>query len=78
MEWRPRWIRFRGLCVQNVLWLDDKAPASPDCAGGSKSGVLGEGEGLGWAPEVGDTGEDECPLGVVLAIWYGEGSTSHG
>lgn len=51
-----------GRDVQNVLWLDDQAPASPDCAGGGQGGVLGKGEGLGWAPEVRDTGEDECPL----------------
>lgn len=51
--------------AQNVLGLDDHAPARPDGAGGREGGVLREGEGLGWAPEVGDAGEDEGPLGCV-------------
>lgn len=51
-----------GRDVQNVLWLNDQAPTSPDGTGGGQGSVLGQGEGLGWAPEVGDTGEDECPL----------------
>lgn len=48
--------------VQNVLGLDDQAPACPDCAGASKSSVLGKREGLCWACEVGNTGKNEGPL----------------
>lgn len=45
-----------------VLGLDDHAPASPDETGAGQGKVLGEGELLGGACEVGDTGKDESPL----------------
>lgn len=45
-----------------VLGLDDEAPAGPDDAGGRQGGVLREGELLGGAGKVGDTGEDKSPL----------------
>lgn len=53
---------------QNVLGLDDQAPASPDCTGGSKGSVLGEREGLCWACEVGNTSKDEGPLVRVSCV----------
>lgn len=45
-----------------VLGLDDEAPAGPDEARGRQGAVLGEGEFLGGAGKVGDSGEDERPL----------------
>lgn len=51
---------------QVVLGLDDEAPAGPDEAGGGQGTVLGEGEFLGGAGEVGDAGEDEGPLLVFI------------
>lgn len=47
---------------QVVLGLDDEAPAGPDETGGGQGAVLLQGELLGRAGEVGDTGEDEGPL----------------
>lgn len=55
-------IRSRLKSVQDVSGLDDQAPASPDGSGGHQGGVLGEGEFLGRAVEVGDTGDDQSPL----------------
>lgn len=48
---------------QVVLWLDDETPAGPDGTGGGQGAVLSEGELLGWAIEVGNTRDDEGPLG---------------
>lgn len=48
--------------IQVVLRRDDHAPAGPDGTGGHKGTVLGQGELLSGALEVGDTGDDECPL----------------
>lgn len=48
--------------VQNVPGLDDQTPACPNCAGGGECCVLGKGERVSWAREVGDAGEDESPL----------------
>jgi hypothetical protein len=47
---------------EKVAGLDDEAPASPDQAGGSQSGVLGEREVLCGTSEIGSTCEDETPL----------------
>jgi hypothetical protein len=47
---------------EQVAGLDDEAPASPDQAGGSQSGVLREGEVLCGTGEIGGAGEDETPL----------------
>ena len=58
-----KWGRGRG-DVQNVLRLNDQAPTSPDRTGSGQGCVLSEGKRLGWAPEIGDTREDECPLCV--------------
>lgn len=63
--------------VQNVLRLDDQAPACPDSAGASEGSVLGKGEGLCWACEVGNTSKDEGPLirvsCVIKRYWYRRG-----
>lgn len=45
-----------------VLRGDDEAPARPDGAGGGEGGVLGQGELVGRAGEVTDSGEDEGPF----------------
>lgn len=50
---------------QHVLGLDNQAPTSPDEARGGQGAVLGEGELLGGAGEIGDTGEDKSPLRSV-------------
>lgn len=47
---------------QVVLGLDDEAPAGPDETRGGQGAVLLQGELLGGAGEVGDTGEDKGPL----------------
>lgn len=47
---------------QVVLGLDDEAPAGPDDTRGRQGAVLLQGELLGRASEVGDTGDDEGPL----------------
>ena len=54
--------------VQNVLGLDDQAPACPDCASGGEISVLGKREGLCWACEVGNTSKDEGPLVRVSCV----------
>lgn len=51
---------------QVVLGLDDEAPAGPNEARGRQRGVLRQRELLGRAGKVGDTGEDEGPLFVVV------------
>lgn len=48
--------------IQDVTGLDDQAPAGPDSTGSHQGTVLGEGQLLSWAVEVGDTGDDESPL----------------
>ena len=48
--------------IQVVLGGDDHAPASPDAASGHQGTVLSEGELLGRAAKVGDTGDDKSPL----------------
>ena len=48
--------------VQDVLGLDDQAPAGPYQARASEREVLGEGELLDGTSKVGDTGDDERPL----------------
>lgn len=49
-------------CEHNVSRLDDQAPASPDQACAGQGDVLCEGELFSGAVEIGDAGEDECPL----------------
>lgn len=51
-----------GSNVQVVARGDNHAPAGPDGASGHQGTVLREGELLGGAAEVGDTGDDQCPL----------------
>jgi hypothetical protein len=48
--------------AQDVSGLDDQAPSGPDEARAGQGKVLGEGELLGGAREVGDAGDDESPL----------------
>jgi hypothetical protein len=51
-----------GVGLQVVLGGDDEAPPRPDQTGGREGTVLGEGQLLGRAREVGDAGQDERPL----------------
>jgi hypothetical protein len=46
----------------DVLGPDDEAPAGPDGAGAHEGKVLGEGEGLCGAGEVGGACEDHAPF----------------
>jgi hypothetical protein len=48
--------------AQDVLWLNDQAPASPDQTSGSKGDVLGQGELFSWTVKVVDSGNDNPPL----------------
>lgn len=48
--------------IQDVTGLDNQAPAGPDSTGAHQGDVLGEGQLLGRAIEVGDTGDDQSPL----------------
>lgn len=48
--------------IQNVPRLDDQAPASPNGSSGHQGAVLGERELLSWTVEIGDAGDDQCPL----------------
>ena len=56
------WTGGRGCASQVVLRGDDHAPPRPDEAGGGQGQVLGDGELLDGAGEVGDAGNDEGPL----------------
>lgn len=49
-------------CEQDVFWLNDQAPASPDQAGSSEGDVLGKRELLGRTVKVSDACNDNCPL----------------
>lgn len=61
--------------IQVVLGGDDHAPTSPDAASGHQGTVLSEGELLGRAAKIGDTGDDKSPLvesvrQYVSIVWY--------
>ena len=51
--------------VQHILWLNNKTPSRPYRTRSCQGQILGERKILGWASEVGDTSEDECPLCVI-------------
>lgn len=57
-------LEYEGLMeyIQDVLWLDDQAPASPDQTSGSKSDVLGQGELFSRTVKVVDSSNDNPPL----------------
>lgn len=55
-------VKNEGGDVQDVTGLDNQAPAGPDSTGSHQGTVLGKGELLSRAVEVGDTGDDQSPL----------------
>lgn len=60
----------KGRRIQVVLGLDDQAPPGPDQTSARQGKVLREGELFGRAGKVGDAGEHESPLPVLVSICY--------
>lgn len=55
--------------IQDVLWLDDQAPTSPDCTGTCESNVLSQGKLFCGTVEIGYTGEDNRPLYGEMLVY---------
>lgn len=62
-----------GRFVQVVLGLDNQTPSGPDDTRASQGNVLGDGELLSRAREVGDAGKDEAPLLDIELVIFRDG-----
>ncbi len=60
--------------TQHILRFDNEAPSRPYRARGRQGEVLRKREIFGWSAEVGDAGEDDCPLSAFNILhpnYYG-------